>query len=203
VQHPHLAAPGYGVAGAKSAQASPSTTFILPGGKYWINYGTSVAAAHAAGGAALKLGLNRNLTPSTFISNMRSAAIGDSYADSLPNVRWGSGKMRLAQTSTDVAYSGPRTFTMRSPFPNPTRGTLTVEFSLSADQSVPADGMRLRIVDVMGRQVRTIPVAATLGTTRVRWDGDTDDGSRASAGIYFARLEVGPSTAVEKFVLLD
>jgi hypothetical protein len=172
--------------------------------KYWINYGTSVAAAHAAGAAALKLSLSPNTTPAQFVTDLQNKALGDAWADSLPNTRWGRGKLRVAQGSTDVSYSGPRTFSMRSPYPNPTRGALTVEFTLDENQVAPADGSaRLRIVDVMGREVRTLETPATAGPVRFRWDGTTNGGATARAGIYFARVEVGSSTAVEKFVLLD
>jgi hypothetical protein len=49
----------------------------------------------------------------------------------------------------------------------------------------------LKIVDAQGRVIKTIANNTTLGTTGFfRWDGDTDEGTKARAGYYIVWLEV-------------
>lgn len=73
--------------------------------------------------------------------------------------------------------------------------------------SLPGIGrVRLAVYDVSGRLVRTLVSPAAIqsaGTRTVEWDGRRDSGVRATAGLYFARLEVnGRSAATRKIVLL-
>lgn len=75
--------------------------------------------------------------------------------------------------------------------PNPFRTSTEITLLLSAPGTV-----HLRIHDVAGRLVRTL-VASRLGsagTNVVEWDGRTDDGFVAPAGVYLARLS-GSSVA--------
>ena len=50
---------------------------------------------------------------------------------------------------------------------------------------------RIRIFDAQGRPVRTLrEVELLAGAGRIRWDGSTDDGQRARAGIYVLFVEL-------------
>ncbi len=72
-------------------------------------------------------------------------------------------------------------------FPNPCKGTLTVECLLMS-----AGAGRLDVFDVQGRHVRTLhdgPWRSVL--SRVAWDGTSAGGTRVSPGVYFLRLS-GP-----------
>jgi flagellar hook assembly protein FlgD len=55
----------------------------------------------------------------------------------------------------------------------------------------------------MGRRVRTIFSGRLQpGTTQFAWDGRHDNGSRATSGIYFYRLEMRGRVLSRRIVLL-
>ena len=67
-------------------------------------------------------------------------------------------------------------------------------------QVIAAGAVRLRVLDLSGRTMRTLLDGVELGAlpgtaVPVVWDGLTDDGERAPAGMYLALLEVGGQRA--------
>jgi hypothetical protein len=84
----------------------------------------------------------------------------------------------------------PVEFNLSTPRPNPTAGTSTMQFGITAAQS--GKTLDLGIYDAAGRRVRSLRhEPAVSGQFDAVWDGNRQDGSRASAGIYFIRLNVG------------
>ncbi len=80
--------------------------------------------------------------------------------------------------------------------PNPTRGTVTLDFSLPVRAVVSAG-----VFDVQGRRVRAIEGGELgAGAHTLRWDGRDDTGKPAASGVYFARVEYGSRTLVSRFV---
>lgn len=78
-----------------------------------------------------------------------------------------------------------------APFPSPMRDGALLSFVLPSAQPV-----RLEIVDVRGRRVRTLVRSPRgEGAHAVRWDGRDDAGGPVGAGIYFARLVLPASGA--------
>lgn len=65
------------------------------------------------------------------------------------------------------------------------------------------DGSRqvVRIFDVRGRLVRTLTPRGASGVEVLEWPGDTDDGRRAGAGVYFGAITLGARRLTTKFVL--
>lgn len=87
---------------------------------------------------------------------------------------------------------------VRSLAPNPTTGSVRLEYELSR-----SSGVQVRIYDVTGRLVRTLvdsPQAA--GVYPAVWDGRNDNGSEASSGAYFVRIQAGTFRHTEKLVLV-
>ncbi|MCB9463428.1 MAG: BNR-4 repeat-containing protein [Candidatus Eisenbacteria bacterium] len=76
--------------------------------------------------------------------------------------------------------------------PNPFRAGTRIDFTL--DEPAVAD---VHVYDVGGRRVRTLAQAAefSAGTHDVWWDGVTDKGLTAPAGVYFVRFESGGRVA--------
>lgn len=72
----------------------------------------------------------------------------------------------------------------------------------SLDVTLPAAGpARLRLFDVSGRLVRTLwSGALPVGARTFAWDGRTDGGFAAPAGIYFARLDAPGGRRAAKLV---
>jgi hypothetical protein len=82
--------------------------------------------------------------------------------------------------------------------PNPCRGR--VQLTIAADGAAEPD---LRVVDVLGRTIRRLPAGRTgAGARRVEWDGRTDSGERAPAGVYVVRLAAGARVRQTRVTLL-
>jgi hypothetical protein len=80
-------------------------------------------------------------------------------------------------------------------FPNPfTRSTV-----VRLEKSMPGPGS-LKVFDVRGRLVKSIPVAR--GEQGIVWHGDLESGGRAAAGIYYFVLEEPHSVQRGKVLLL-
>ena len=94
-----------------------------------------------------------------------------------------------ANSIASVHFAAPR--------PNPSRGPVTLSFSL------PRVGQaRLTIHDVSGRIVRTLWNGETGGDQSVIWDRRDNSGETSSAGVYFARLEAQGSMTTRTITLL-
>jgi hypothetical protein len=82
--------------------------------------------------------------------------------------------------------------------PNPFSGSTAIGFALA--QAGPVE---LVIYDIGGRRVRTlVREARAPGEYHEIWDGRGDQGGKASAGVYFARLNVGGSVFTRSMVLV-
>jgi hypothetical protein len=82
-------------------------------------------------------------------------------------------------------------------FPNPTDGAVTVGFEL-LDKSF----VRLSVLGTDGRIIRDYgTVSLPSGTHSFIWDGKTQAGEKALAGIYFLRLSDGTQQTVKKLII--
>jgi hypothetical protein len=104
---------------------------------------------------------------------------------------------RLDQASTDELMQS--TVLQLSPArPNPLTGTTTLHFALPMEGSV-----ELRIVDVTGREVRTLVDGRLAAGPHTRtWDGRDDLGHHAPAGIYWALLSNGEKQLTRKVTVI-
>lgn len=92
----------------------------------------------------------------------------------------------------------PRQATLFPPSPNPFNGETAITYSIPATGNVS-----VRIIDILGREVRTLVAAAQkAGRYQVTWDATDDQGRSVGSGIYFAVLRGGGSAAAQKIVLL-
>lgn len=83
--------------------------------------------------------------------------------------------------------------------PNPFHPRTTISFAVAAG----ADKVRLDVVDVTGRRVRTLVDGALLpGIHSAVWDGRAGDGRPVGSGIYFTRLQVGKESFTSKLVFM-
>ncbi len=83
--------------------------------------------------------------------------------------------------------------------PNPIRSTASIAFRLDRPTTV-----RIRVFDLVGRLVRTLP---TSTSTNAGWnvavlDGRTDDGAPLRSGIYMYEIQAGGERAVGRFVVM-
>jgi flagellar hook assembly protein FlgD len=105
--------------------------------------------------------------------------------------------------TTDVAIppSASRV-TLDQNRPNPFLRATDIPFTLAGSgEPVPTT---LRIFDSRGRLVRTLldSSQATARQYLIRWDGTTEAGERAAAGIYFYRLRAAGREMTRRLVLL-
>jgi hypothetical protein len=208
VQRPDLTAPGEGVASSLSAGAATGigNTFKVEDGVHWVYRGTSVAAAHTAGAVALLLqqtppGAPR-LTPSAVRKALIQRAQVDAFTGAVPNVSWGHGKLDLLQAAAGIMDEAG-SLDLSAAYPNPTRGTVSFDFALSADELAAGSAARLRILDLSGREIAVVEAHARLGRQQLVWNGLGADHKPTPPGIYLARLELGTRIAVRKFVRMS
>lgn len=205
-QKPDFSAPGDGIVSALSRDASPATPFIVSDGKHQIESGTSQATPHVTGVAALLLQINPSLTAAQVRNALTSTAKSDTKTGSVPNSRWGFGKMdafaaanSVVSTVERVASSLPSQFTLRQNYPNPFNPSTVIEFELPRDEIV-----RLSVYDVTGEEVARIIDNERLSTGqyRVHWNALSRSGVPLSSGVYLYRLEAGEYTGRAKMVLV-
>jgi len=186
-----------------STDATISATYEDPDGVHYMAKGSSIANAHTTGAIALLLEQNRYLTPSGARNILRTRARSDSYTGTVPNGKWGYGKLDVAVGGTtgvnDAVALG---LSFGNVFPNPSRDFASFQFdvasiALAQGASTPVE---VRVFDVRGREVRMIRGIATPGTQRLTWDGRNEAGEETAAGVYFARLTVGTTELQKKFV---
>ncbi|MGH7740455.1 MAG: T9SS type A sorting domain-containing protein, partial [Candidatus Eiseniibacteriota bacterium] len=88
-----------------------------------------------------------------------------------------------------LSASGPHSsfaFGLKAVRPNPFRDATTVDFSIGHRSRVS-----VAVYDIMGRQVKSVARGLWLeaGPQSLRWDGRSESGAIAPAGVYFVRLE--------------
>ncbi len=83
--------------------------------------------------------------------------------------------------------------------PNPFNPRTVLSFELPQ-----ASIASLRVYDVAGRLVRTLldDEMAQAGLNEVTWGGSDDTGRRVPSGVYFYRLDAGPSSATKRMALI-
>ncbi|HYM79999.1 MAG TPA: M14 family zinc carboxypeptidase [Candidatus Limnocylindria bacterium] len=97
-----------------------------------------------------------------------------------------------------VDTAAPGRLALAAPFPNPARGTVRLAFDLPA-----AAAVRLEVLDVQGRHVRTLSDGLlAAGRYAHGWDGRDDAGRPVAAGLYLARLTGGPGAVTRRFVVM-
>jgi hypothetical protein len=97
-----------------------------------------------------------------------------------------------------VGWESPATGRVGTPRPNPTRAMAALGFELATSQRVS-----IEVFDVSGRLVRRIVKGQTFpaGSQTVVWDGTSDHGEAAPAGVYGIRVS-GPDFSVTRRVAI-
>ena len=83
--------------------------------------------------------------------------------------------------------------------PNPVESSTRILFVLPAGAT---EGVRLQVFDASGRLMRAFDRGFTAGLNEVVWDGADAHGRRASAGVYFYRLDAGRLAFTRKMILV-
>ena len=92
--------------------------------------------------------------------------------------------------------TGTNAIAFRAVTPNPAPDAARFEFTLSRPGAVTVS-----VHDAAGRSVATLPTRDfATGPQSIVWDGRVESGTRAPAGVYFARLSLEGAAVVRKFV---
>jgi glucose/arabinose dehydrogenase len=131
-------------------------------------------------------------------------ALGTKYyftviaTDTLGN--WAAAPLDSFTTSgTPLAVDdAPRTLMLGAARPNPSAGS--VRFALELPRSAR---VRFSVIDITGREVWSSGDAERdAGRWTLEWPGTRADGTRAPAGLYFARVEADAAVWVRRFARL-
>ena len=94
----------------------------------------------------------------------------------------------------------PRRLELATPYPNPARNTVRIRFWSG---KTPPGRVRLRIVDVRGRTVKTLLDRPYYGSgAATTWHLLDERGVRVAPGVYFIVLEFGGHRAIKKITVL-
>ena len=104
-------------------------------------------------------------------------------------------------TATSIerrAGENPTTIALYQNYPNPFNPETRIEYDLSR-----SDVVSLTVVDLLGRQVRTLVFATQEpGRYMMVWDARDDAGQNLPSGMYLYRLRTGSSVLIKKMTLL-
>jgi subtilisin family serine protease len=199
-QKPDITGPGSAIVSATSfdvARACASNSPLMGDGlNHMAYYGTSTAAAHVTGVAALLLQNRGALTPLQVKNYLRGNATHDSFTGPGWNKDWGNGKLRHAPNAAPVDDSGPvAALAIQSIAPNPARGSTRIAYALPR-----GDQVRVGILDVQGRIVATLfDGFQEAGRYEVTWNGERAGGP-APAGLYFVVVQASGERARQRLV---
>jgi hypothetical protein len=93
-------------------------------------------------------------------------------------------------------YSSLRNPGLIQIYPNPFRGSTTINFQTPNSQAT------IKIFDVTGRLVRQYDRSAIELSDHIIWDATDNSGEELPTNIYFCELEVGNWRTVKKLILL-
>ena len=103
-------------------------------------------------------------------------------------------------TAVEAEATGPPRVVRLQNRPNPFQSVTWIDLEVAG--TAPSRPLTVRIYDVHGRLVRTLLDGARWASARLRWDGTTDAGEAAAAGVYTYRLEAGSVRVNRRLVLL-
>ena len=124
-----------------------------------------------------------------------SFAASDFAADAVVNV---VGKD--SQTSSEDPQERAA-FALGEPYPNPSSGALTLEYSLPGGYQ--AGEAVMTVFDLLGSVVIRSRPQAGAGLNVWRWDGRGATGERVASGLYFVQLRTANDAAVRTVLLVD
>jgi len=140
-------------------------------------------------------------TPTLTLTNVCSGDAG--YYDVVLTGEGVSEPSRLARLTVGApagvggGTTGSPAFTIELAGPNPFNGPTSFRYAAS----VPRDA-RISIHDITGARVRLLLDGGLYGSGTLTWDGTTDAGERAPAGIYFLRVDAEGMHQSRRLVLV-
>lgn len=211
---PEITAPGQMIGSTYSIDAPPTgsasmyvnesnpNALILQDGLHAVHQGTSMAAPHVAGVAALLLEKYPELTAAQIKDILQQSARKDDDTGSQPNNSWGYGKVNAyAALQIDPEQEPPMDYKLVQSYPNPFTSTTTIRYELPVVSSaVPTS---IKIYNSIGQLVRVLANGKQWGGRQdTFWDGRDDNGNPLANGVYICRFDAGEHCEIFKLALL-
>ncbi len=178
---PDLTAPGAWICAAMSTSATELEYLVHTDGVHVMNLGTSMAAPHVAGAAALLLSIDETLTGDEVLAALTSTATRDVYTGTTPNVRWGYGKLDV-EAAVEALGSEEPPVAVETPQialeDNPVRIAALFAYAVPEGTTTAA----LRVYTVSG--ILVFEEALDVEDDAYSWDLVSRHGERLAAGLY-------------------
>jgi len=186
-----------------------SDTLVSTGGNpnlYTTGGGTSFSTPLVAGLAACLIQARPQWTPTRLARALRETASRGTTPDN--HIGWGiPDGLAVLRLYAGVASVPPPTSQLGLTVfgPNPTRAgeAIRLEFAPGANH-VPGTQVRVRVIDVQGREIRELYSGSPACTcaVSVTWDGRDRDGDPARPGVYLVTAESGSERRGARVILL-
>jgi minor extracellular serine protease Vpr len=212
---PEISAPGTYILSTLSNQMSwPDDQWVAMDSVHWALSGTSMAAPHVAGVAALLFEADLNASASTIENWIIASAKRDIYTGHAGesyywDLNWGFGKLNAYQAiletdvEKEVGVVMPETFYLYQNVPNPFNQKTVIRFNISDKISRTHQEIDVVINDLQGREIRIIRKEfRTSGQYQVEWDGRNGESKICASGVYLYRLKIGDYSFCRKMILL-
>jgi subtilisin family serine protease len=133
VLKPEIAAPGLGIASAKSRDVSAPANRVLPDGVHWVIEGTSMAAPHMTGAIAILYACDPTLSSADVRAALQTTARQDEFTTRMygvlgpspqPSDWWGFGKLNVRDALLHLTGDAPTVLTLSSQSAIPDTTTL-------------------------------------------------------------------------------
>jgi hypothetical protein len=149
------------------------------GGLTWTRHNISTTGSHSAQFADM-------------VGNSNPEIVGSNWAATTAEL-W---ENTTAEPVAVISQPTDKAFWLAQNAPNPFRNSTNIAFNSPVEH--PCE---LTIYDVAGRLVRKFYLQAG-GQAVVTWDGRTDQGRKATPGVYFYKLEYDGKALARKLHLL-
>ncbi len=206
---PDLSAPGAWVMSCASSDAWASPTLLHPDGQHVASAGTSFAAPHVAGVVALMLQLSPTLSKDAILDALQDTARSDVFTGSVPNLRWGSGKLDAREATLAVVPDDPDPGPDPSPVDRPQIRILTNPASTTAEFSVAVPvgttSATLKIYSLLGSPVFSAEIEIGDDPTGAyySWNLTGSSGRAAANGLYLCLLVTPNGTSETLRLVID
>ncbi len=202
---PEICAPGAWISASLSNDAMWQGYLVNPDGVHTMELGTSMAAPHVSGAAALLMSIDPQLTAEEVRDLLTDTAARDGFTGAVPNYRWGWGKLDVASAVANVNQTQP------PPVDPP-----------PSEISIPTIALEENPVDAIARFTITLPAGTTWAelliysasgalvydapvhpsNDRMEWPLVTNRGESVASGLYLYVLVTNRGTsAVGKLVI--
>jgi hypothetical protein len=193
--------------GHKPDMSAPGVRILSCGlnNDYTMMSGTSMAAPHVAGAAALLLDKNDTLSPRALTLALINSAQSVPGLSNVPENTCGWGSLDIIQALDSVDPVGRL---QAAAVTRPPTGGLALEVSTSSNltrirYTLGSDrNARLDVYDLAGRRIRSLPVSLAGNSREVIWRGKDSNGRQVTSGVYLVRLDDGRHSIAKTCVIV-